>query len=73
VATCVGLQDAFYDHLLENGGHLFEKLQGLTAHQEWWWVTLNVFRQACELSPDILGPRWRELLAQHYGSGTFLF
>ena len=71
VALCVQMQDDLYAHCVSRRGAP-EQLGGLTAHQQWWWGTMLVFEQACERSLDVLGPRWRDLLAQSWGIGTFL-
>ena len=46
--------------------------EDLTLEKKWWWDSVIVFHRACEVSLDMRGPRWRDLLAKGYGSGTFL-
>jgi hypothetical protein len=74
VTACVQLQDEFRDYYwTRTRAPNWKRREDLTADQTWWWDTMNVFQQVCEVSLAVLGPRWWDLLVtKRYRSGTFL-
>lgn len=74
VALRVGMQNNVYHYRKETRtpNPLLLHREDLTLEKKWWWDSVIVFHRACEVSLDMLGPRWRDLLAKGYGSGTFL-